>query len=76
MPNHVHVILFFPQQNYNLNTIISNAKRFIAYEIINRLEQLNESKILQQLEVWLSDRGRLLIEAWKKDDIEEIKKYL
>ena len=76
MPNHVHVILFFPQQNYNLNTIISNAKRFIAYEIINRLEQLNESKILQQLEVWLSDRGRLLIEAWKKDDIEELKKYL
>ncbi len=34
MPNHVHAILFFPDTNYNLNTIISNAKRFIAYEIL------------------------------------------
>jgi len=39
MPNHVHVILFFPAENYNLNTIISNAKRFMAYEIVNRLKQ-------------------------------------
>src|SRR3954452_16983334 len=50
MPNHVHAIFFFPDTNYNLNTIISNAKRFIAYEIVNRLKQLNENKILQQLE--------------------------
>ena len=27
-------------------------------------------------EVWLSDRGRLLVEAWGKGDIEELKKYL
>ncbi len=26
--NHVHVILFFPNANYNLNAIVSNAKRF------------------------------------------------
>ena len=38
MPNHVHCILFFPNENYNLNTIVSNGKRFIAYEIIKRLE--------------------------------------
>jgi REP element-mobilizing transposase RayT len=50
MPNHVHAILFFPDTNYNLNTIISNAKRFIAYEIVNRLKQLHENKILQHLE--------------------------
>lgn len=44
MPNHLHVILYFPETGYNLNKIISNAKRFIAYEIINRLERnsLNE----------------------------------
>ena len=40
MPNHVHVTLFFPNSNYNLNTIISKAKRFTAYEIINRLKDL------------------------------------
>ena len=27
-------------------------------------------------EVWLNDRGRLLVEAWEKGDIEELKKYL
>lgn len=27
-------------------------------------------------EVWLSDRGRLLVESWKSGDIEELKKYL
>ncbi len=58
MPNHVHVILFFPAENYNLNTIISNAKRFMAYEIVNRLKQLNENNILQQLEGSLSEREK------------------
>ncbi len=58
MPNHVHAILFFPDTNYNLNTIISNAKRFIAYEIVNRLKQSNENKILQQSEDGVSDREK------------------
>jgi len=58
MPNHVHAILFFPTNGYNLNTIISNAKRFCAYEIINRLKQSNENKILQQLEDGLSAREK------------------
>ena len=58
MPNHVHVILFFPNTNYNLNTIISNAKRFVAYELINRLKQLNENKILQQLSDGVTEREK------------------
>ncbi len=58
MPNHIHVILYFPQENYNLNSIISNAKRFIAYEMIKRLKQSNENKILQQLEAGLSEREK------------------
>ena len=58
MPNHVHAILFFPNANYNLNTIISNAKRFVAYEIIKRLEQLSENKILQQLEDGVREREK------------------
>jgi putative transposase len=58
MPNHVHAILFFPDTNYNLNAIISNAKRFIAYEIVNRLKQLNENEILQQLEDGVSEREK------------------
>jgi len=41
-----------------LNTIISNAKRLIAYEIVNRLKQSNENKILQQSEDGVSDREK------------------
>jgi REP element-mobilizing transposase RayT len=47
MPNHLHVILHFPQPGYNLNKIISNAKRFMAYEIIDRLE---EKKMNEELD--------------------------
>ena len=36
MPNHLHAIVHFPEQSFNLNTIIANGKRFMAYEIINR----------------------------------------
>ena len=38
MPNHVHSIIHFPSPGYSLNKIMSNAKRFMAYEIVNRLE--------------------------------------
>ena len=49
MPNHVHVLLFFPEVNKSLNTIIGNAKRFMAYEIIKRLEEKKELALLQEL---------------------------
>ncbi len=50
MPNHVHVILYFPQMLKSLNIIIANAKRFIAYEIIKRLEEGKEEKLLALLQ--------------------------
>lgn len=50
MPNHLHCILFFPTANFSLNKIISNAKRFIAYEIIKRLQATNQTEILNQLQ--------------------------
>ncbi len=37
MPNHIHCILYFPEAGFNLKKILSNGKRFMAYEIINRL---------------------------------------
>ncbi len=54
MPNHVHCILFFPNADYNLNKIVSNGKRFIAYEIIKRLEERGLSKILLRLKEGLT----------------------
>jgi len=38
MPNHLNAILYFPEQGFNLNTIIANGKRFMAYQIVNRLK--------------------------------------
>ena len=49
MPNHVHTIQYFPKPGFNLNKIIGNAKRFMAYEIIKRLKQLNRQDILDDL---------------------------
>lgn len=49
MPNHLHVILYFPATGYRLNQIISNAKRFMAYEMIKRLEKLGRNDVLEYL---------------------------
>ena len=49
MPNHVHVLLYFPEMPKSLNTIIGNAKRFMAYEIIKRLEENKANNLLDLL---------------------------
>jgi putative transposase len=49
MPNHLHCMLYFPEPDFNLNKIISNAKRFMAYEIVNRLEENKETVLLELL---------------------------
>ena len=58
MPNHVHYILYFPEAKFNLNKILSNGKRFMAYEIINRLEVANDNKTLKILQDALTERER------------------
>ena len=49
MPNHVHALISFTQTNQSINTIIGNGKRFMAYEVINRLRQNNEIELLSLL---------------------------
>ncbi len=56
MPNHVHCVLFFPDEHYNLNKIISNGKRFMAYDIIKKLELKGISKILIRLKEGLTEK--------------------
>lgn len=58
MPNHLHCILYFKENGFNLNKIIGNAKRFIAYEIIARLEQLNNRDLLTRLSDDVTDREK------------------
>jgi REP element-mobilizing transposase RayT len=49
MPNHVHALISFTKTNRSINTIIGNEKRFMAYEVINRLRQNNEIELLSLL---------------------------
>jgi|GEM_PF-289284 REP element-mobilizing transposase RayT len=50
MPNHVHVIISFRQTKQSISTIIGNGKRFMAYEIVKRLELACEYGMLHYLE--------------------------
>ena len=56
--NHLHCVLHFPEPNFDLNEIISNAKRFMAYEIVNCLEENNKTSLLQLLTKAVTDRER------------------
>lgn len=49
MPNHVHAVIAFSNTGKSINSIIGNGKRFIAYEIVKRLENNNQHEILVQL---------------------------
>ena len=56
MPNHLHCILYFPVEGFDLNKIISNAKRFMAYDIIKRLQKIGREDILDRLSAGLTAR--------------------
>lgn len=58
MPNHVHALLYFPEMLKSLNTIIGNAKRFLAYEIIERLEGKKANSLLDILHAGVKERER------------------
>jgi len=56
MPNHVHALLYFPEMPKSLNTVIGNAKRFLAYEIINRLQEKKANNLLDTLHAGVKKR--------------------
>lgn len=58
MPNHFHAVLHFQQEGFNLNSIVANGKRFIAYEIINRLETANNKTVLEKLSNMVTEREK------------------
>jgi len=57
MPNHLHFLLHYGGGK-SLNTVIGNGKRFMAYEIINLLEQGGEQIVLQKLSAEVKDKDR------------------
>ncbi len=49
MPNHVHALLGYVKCTKSLNTILGNGKRFMAYDLAERLEQLGNQTLLDVL---------------------------
>ena len=58
MPNHLHCILYFENETFDLNKIVGNGKRFLAYEIIKRLKTKNESNILYKLTTNVTEKEK------------------
>jgi REP element-mobilizing transposase RayT len=58
MPNHVHLLFYLTDDKVNLNTIISNAKRFMAYDIIKRLYEQNNQPLLNVLSLACSEKEK------------------
>jgi len=58
MPNHVHVLLYLTDLNVNLNTIVANAKRFMAYDLVKRLTEQQHTDVLNILTAACTDKER------------------
>ena len=57
MPNHLHFLLHYAGGK-NLNQVIGNGKRFMAYEIVNRLHERHAAGLLKKMSVAVSDRNK------------------
>jgi len=49
MPNHLHLLLHYSGKEKNLNTLIGNGKRFMAYGMLKKLQERGEQQLLQRL---------------------------
>jgi REP element-mobilizing transposase RayT len=58
MPNHIHLLIFQTQKSPLLNRLVANGKRFLAYEIIRRLEKMEDYETLQYLAKKVPPRER------------------
>ena len=54
----MHALISFINTKQSSNTIIGNGKRFMAYEIIQRLKANNEVALLQQLSARVEAAGK------------------
>ena len=63
MPNHLHALIAFHPGKMSINTIIGNGKRFIAYDMVKRLEEMQKTSLLKTLSDGVSvpdkQRGKL-----------------
>jgi len=58
MPNHLHFIFFLEENGNDLNQLIAEAKRFMAYEIVKRLKKLGKDDRLVELAKGVQEEER------------------
>jgi len=50
MPKHIHVTVAFSNTGKSINTYMSTMKRFLAYELVKRLKQQQQTRLLSIME--------------------------
>ena len=68
MPNHLHLLIFV-NENESINKLLANGKRFLAYEIVKRLELQKQHEILAQLQLAVTAKEK---ERQKKHRLFEV----
>jgi REP element-mobilizing transposase RayT len=58
MPNHLHVLISFDRTEKSINKIIGDGKRFIAYEIVTRLERNGNIELIKELQKAVEDNDK------------------
>jgi REP element-mobilizing transposase RayT len=46
MPNHLHTLIHYMNEEKSLNKIVGEGKRFMAYAIVNKLKRFNKINLL------------------------------
>jgi len=49
MPNHIHVLMYLSDESPDIAKLVQNAKRFLAYQIVELLYQDEEQEILDTM---------------------------
>ena len=49
MPNHIHCLIHINNNSVGLNKLVANGKRFMAYEIVKILQEINRKDMLEIL---------------------------
>ena len=49
MPDHLHVLIDFSASSKSINAIVSNGKRFMAYELLKRLQKRGNDEMIKKL---------------------------
>jgi REP element-mobilizing transposase RayT len=60
MPNHLHALISFSNSEKKINRIVGNGKRFMAYDLVEKLNNTNNEIMMHQLSdaVNISDKKR------------------